>query len=87
LKHYGSGWVNMANHGEDTNGSQFAILTTRAQWLDGKHIVFGKILEGMDVIEAIELVHTDTNDRPIEDITVVACGELPLEKPFSVAHE
>ena len=47
LDHYGAGWINMAHHGKDTNSSQFAIFAVPAPWLDGKHVVFGKVLAGM----------------------------------------
>lgn len=65
------GALAMANSGPNTNGSQFFIVTTEtASWLDGKHTVFGKVVDGMDTVDAIESVATDTNDVPVEDVII-----------------
>ena len=65
------GALAMANAGPNTNGSQFFVVTTQAApWLDGKHTVFGRVTEGMDVVDAISAVETDASDRPHEEVTI-----------------
>jgi len=62
------GALAMANAGPNTNGSQFFVVTTEAApWLDGKHTVFGRVTDGMDVVDKIEGTPTGANDRPVED--------------------
>ncbi|MES2437095.1 MAG: peptidylprolyl isomerase [Patescibacteria group bacterium] len=64
------GTIAMANSGANTNGSQFFINLKNNNFLDGKHTVFGKVTQGMDVVKAIEAVETNQNDRPLEPVVI-----------------
>jgi len=65
------GTISMANSGPNSGGSQFFINLVNNNFLDSKHPAFGQVVEGMDVIEAIAKVKTDSNDRPLEDISII----------------
>ena len=70
LLHTGKGILSMANSGPSTNGSQFFITHTDTPWLDGKHTVFGQVVDGMDILDAIAAVAVDANDKPTEPVTM-----------------
>lgn len=76
VKHLGPGTLSMANSGKDTNGCQFFITCTKCEFLDNKHVAFGKVVDGMLVLRKIENVPTGSGNRPKFPVLIDQCGEM-----------
>ena len=74
IKHKVGGLLSMANSGKNSNGSQFFVTFEPTPWLDGKHVVFGRVVKGMEFVKMIENIKTKGSDRPKSKIEVVDCG-------------
>ncbi|XP_077283768.1 peptidyl-prolyl cis-trans isomerase, rhodopsin-specific isozyme-like [Arctopsyche grandis] len=82
-----SGLISMANRGKDSNGCQFFINTIPTPWLNGQHTIFGKVVEGQNIVHIIEHISTDVDDRPTYEVIIDACGEIDTPKPFFVSDQ
>ncbi|GAU30630.1 hypothetical protein TSUD_62500 [Trifolium subterraneum] len=80
IKHSHAGVVSMANSGPDSNGSQFFFTTVKASWLDGDHVVFGKVVQGMDTVFAIEGGAGTYSGKPRKKVVIADSGEIPKSR-------
>ncbi|XP_050366048.1 peptidyl-prolyl cis-trans isomerase CYP21-1 [Argentina anserina] len=80
VKHSHAGTVSMVNSGPNSNGSQFFITTLKASWLDGEHVVFGKVIQGMDFVYAIEGGAGTYSGKPRKKVVIADAGEIPKDK-------
>mmetsp|Transcript_45952 Transcript_45952/g.144146 ORF Transcript_45952/g.144146 Transcript_45952/m.144146 type:complete len:183 (-) Transcript_45952:48-596(-) len=76
LKHAGPGYLSMANSGPNSNGCQFFVTCNKTEWLDGKHVVFGKVIDGLLTVRKIENVPVGGGSKPLRTITISECGEM-----------
>lgn len=83
-KHDTHGLLSMANRGPNTQSSQFFITTRPTPHLDGKHVVFGRVVSGYNIVERMENEPVDDNDRPLHNVMIANCGELVLQLPPGV---
>ncbi|KAG0202720.1 cytochrome P450 monooxygenase 7 [Mortierella sp. GBA30] len=75
IKHTGPGLLSMANSGPNSNGCQFFVTSTKTEYLDGRHVVFGKLIDGLLTLRKIENVQTGPNNKPMMQVVITECGE------------
>jgi len=85
IKHTSPGFLSMANSGPNTNGCQFFITAVATPWLDGHHVVFGKVVDGLPLVKQIENTQTGANDRPTTPVVIESCSVQRLDQPYDLA--